>query len=367
MPKEVTKHVYEEKTVQVKKIIAEDAWIQKLETDGGAQRAVLYKSCNMRVNETEKIKVNTTADKLKLGTGGWDIVVSSLETEGKQAGDGHIMKARYTSSQHSVYAVDDPMHPDHSIFQRPFTLHRRSVLLAELHSMLPVLLGALFLQNENQQVGIVLSDEAALPAGLSDHMRRWKDDSRVHVVTTGQAFGGTEEAVTIPNALQWLVLKKDVDVLIISMGHGTVGTNTPYGFSGMALASWANTVGALEGEPVWIPRISFHERRQRHQGLSHHTITPLQRFTYAPSTLVLPLLHPQYMEKLHCQTMPLQCLNHFHMVSLDVEALTALWLQRYKTEKHVIRTMGMNVDKNLEFVKGILSAVKYSQTDTCQQ
>ncbi len=355
------KKMYEEKTVQVIDILEEDQWIQKLKTNGGAGQAILYFVCSPRVNIGDTIKVNTTAAKLKLGTGGWDMVITSLEKDNYNEGSGHIMKARYTPCQHSVFAVDSPEHPDHALFKLPFELHQKKVLLAELHSMLPIILGAIFMCKEDQHIGIVLSDEAAIPAGLSDHMRAWKSDPRVHVVTTGQSFGGTAEAVTIPNALQWLMLKKQVDVLIISMGHGTVGTNTPFGFSGMALAGWANIVGALKGESVWLPRISFREKRSRHFGLSHHTLTPLQHFTYAPSTLVLPALERYKMEKFDEQTKALRRHSFIKIKYEEVEKWMPLWLNWYKTNHPSIHTMGVKVEEHTDYLKGIMASVKYVQ------
>ncbi|MFB4163521.1 DUF3866 family protein [Alteribacillus sp. JSM 102045] len=351
--------MFEEKTVQVIEIIEEDEWLQKLKTDGGAGKAILYFACCARVEAGESIKVNTTAERLKLGTGGWDIVITSYKNNHFIKGSGHIMKARYTACQHSVFAIDSPEHPDHAIFKLPFHLNDKKVLLAELHSMLPIILGALFMQRENQRVGIVLSDEAALPAGLSDHMRMWKSDPRVSVVTTGQSFGGTFEAVTIPNALQWLVLKKEVDVLIVSMGHGTVGTNTPFGFSGMAVAGWANLVGALKGQSVWVPRLSFQEKRQRHFGLSHHSVTPLKQFTYAPSTMVLPILAEEKMIQLEEQIMSLRDLPFLKIYFEEIEEWMMAWLEWYKAYPSSISTMGSDITNHPDFLKGVIASVKY--------
>lgn len=350
--------MYVEKEVLVTRILEENEDVQKVATDGGAGRALLYRRILPNVAPGDVVKVNYTATTLNLGTGGWDIVVATPASSYHSFGKGHIMKARYTPSQHSVYAVDDPEHEDHAIFQSPFDLRGKMVFLAELHSMLPILCSG-FTSFQNNTVGVILSDEAALPAGLSDHMQYWKEQDEVIVVTVGQAFGGEVEATTIPNALQWLVMKRQVDVVIISMGHGTVGTNTPYGFSGLSLAHWANIVGALGGTPVWVPRISFQEKRKRHYGLSHHTTTPLLRFTYASSILPLPILPQKQHRTLKKQVEKLTSAP-VTVVYEPVAPWYARFKQWYPTYPLPLETMEKKVTDIPEFIQGILAAVAFA-------
>lgn len=66
------------------------------------------------------------------------------------------------------------------------------------------------------------------------------------------------------------------DVVIVAMGPGIVGTGTKYGFSGVEQAHIIDATNKLGGKPVLIPRIGFNDKRQRHQGISHHTITVLE-------------------------------------------------------------------------------------------
>ncbi|WP_240377640.1 DUF3866 family protein [Bacillus piscicola] len=356
--------MYAEQMVRVEGILEEDNSIQKLRTDGGLRKAILYKACSPSVRVGDTVKVNVTAGLLQLGTGGWDIVIASAGHMYQQEGKGHIMKARYTSCQHSVLAVDAPEHPDHYLFHDTFQITEKPVMLAELHSMLPIMLGTFLMKKSNVQIGVILSDEASLPAGLSDHMRIWKKHPQVHVVTTGQAFGGNEEAVTIPNALLWLFKKKAVDVFIISMGPGTVGTATPLGFSGMALAEWANITSSLGGRPIWVPRVSFQEKRERHYGISHHTLTPLLRFAHAPSTLVLPKLTAQNQQVIEKQLLE----KHVQSSQHDVHVLNVEeWLQEWKawslTYPLPIRKMGNDVKRDPDYIKGVLAPVKYVLED----
>jgi hypothetical protein len=49
-----------------------------------------------------------------------------------------------------------------------------------------------------------------------------------------------------------------------------------------------NTVTALKGLPVFIPRMQSVDRRSRHRGVSHHTVTNLARVAVAPAEVPLP-------------------------------------------------------------------------------
>lgn len=57
------------------------------------------------------------------------------------------------------------------------------------------------------------------------------------------------------------------------MGPGIAGTGTKYGFTGIEQGSILDAVKKLEGRAIAIPRISFADKRERHQGISHHSMT----------------------------------------------------------------------------------------------
>ncbi|UTW69794.1 DUF3866 family protein [Anaerobacillus sp. HL2] len=62
------------------------------------------------------------------------------------------------------------------------------------------------------------------------------------------------------------VLRK-ADVILVTLGPGVVGTGTSYGFYGIVQASWANIINSLDGVPVWVPRLSESDKRERHKVL----------------------------------------------------------------------------------------------------
>ncbi|MEB1808762.1 MAG: DUF3866 family protein [Bacillaceae bacterium] len=350
--------MYREEVVIVRKIIFEDDDIQLLETSGGAGRAILYRTFFSKVQEQEEIVVNVTATELKLGTGGWDIVkaIPQAHPHKEWKTDGHIMKARYMPNQHSVLSVEAQESEDHSLFHTPFSLGGKRVLLAELHSMLPLVYSLIRCFSASMKITVIISDEAALPLKLSEHMRILSKQDQFHSITVGQAFGGEFEAVNLITALQYADQKLKSDIILITLGPGVVGTGTFYGFSGMELANWANIVGSLEGQPVWVPRVSFADERERHYGISHHTLTPLQKFTWSKSVVPLPLLSISHQAKtLEEQAKSIQqqhCIKWVEPKSFQEELAGALkW---YPKE---IKTMGRTFEDDPAFFYTIAAAV----------
>ena len=51
-----------------------------------------------------------------------------------------------------------------------------------------------------------------------------------------------------------------------------------------------NAAGCVGGRPVAVLRISFTEDRERHRGVSHHSLTALGRVALYPATVAVPLL-----------------------------------------------------------------------------
>ncbi len=139
-----------------------------------------------------------------------------------------------------------------------------------------------------------MTDEGALPAAFSNSLYELKNLGLIDcIVTCGQAFGGDYEAVNIFSAL---ITAKEIvraDAAMVGMGPGNVGTGTKWGFSGTQLGEIINAVNILEGKPVFCPRISFSDPRERHQGISHHSLTVLSKTALTPAITVFPHLSPE--------------------------------------------------------------------------
>ncbi|WP_017728168.1 DUF3866 family protein [Halalkalibacterium ligniniphilum] len=354
--------MYDELQTIVRSILYEDDAIQIIETTNGSKKAILYKACTPHVSIGEKITVNTTAHALKLGTSGYDFVKSTAHQASYNVSNikGHIIKARYTPIQHSVLAIEEQESPYHDQFKLKFALQRKPVLVGELHSMVPLVYYVAQELRAATSMCVILDDCASLPLMISEQLRELHKQDGFYSITIGQAFGGMYEAVSLQSALQFACETLKVDTILVSLGPGVVGTGTAYGFSGMCLADWANVIGALNGIPVWIPRLSFSEKRVRHYGLSHHTRTALAAFTYAKSVLPLPLLKKEWEHTIQKQLEAENWLQRNHSIlfsKVDMNANVQRALQR---SKQPIRTMGRGYSDDPAFFLGVAEAVRVS-------
>ncbi|MCK9910789.1 DUF3866 family protein, partial [Microbacteriaceae bacterium K1510] len=169
------------------------------------------------------------------------------------------------------------------------SLEETPVIIAELHSLLPTLALTVKALNPVLRLAYVMPDGASLPIGLSRHVRLLREANIIDAtVTSGHAWGGDLESVNIYTGLLSAKQIAQADVIICALGPGVVGTGTVLGFSGMQLAETIHAVSLLHGMPIFVPRISFSDHRQRHHGISHHTRTLLRRFTLRPVCLPIP-------------------------------------------------------------------------------
>jgi hypothetical protein len=272
------------------------------------ERAYNYPGLYRRMKIGETVVLNTSAVKLGLGTGGRHFVIpySEAAPENPPADvpvcrrhNGHIMKLRYTPWQFPVLAVEEEASPYHEQLKPIAALDGTPVVAAPLHSMLPgIILGfqALWQSsglNRDPKVVYVMTDGAALPIALSNIVRELKNKHLLDMtITTGHAFGGDLEAVSIPSALQAARQVGNADIIIVALGPGIVGTGTALGFSSIE-QSWVVDVAThLHGHPITVPRISEADPRERHLGISHHTLTILE-FANHPSSLAISNGIPQ--------------------------------------------------------------------------
>ena len=75
---------------------------------------------------------------------------------------------------------------------------------------------------------------------------------------------------------------------MVAQGPGNLGTGTRWGFSGVAAGEAVNAAAVLGGRPVASLRISEADPRQRHRGISHHSLTAYGRVALARADVVVP-------------------------------------------------------------------------------
>jgi len=283
-----------------------EVWRSTLE--GREVEAVVYPDLVGAGQPGDIVLLNTTAVELELGTGGQHFVIARAQLgapvipERVRREDGHIMKLRYTPLQMRVLAAEEEASPYHDALRNADRLPGTPVVCLGLHSQLAPAAAGVKAANPGLRVAYVMTDSGALPIAYSrlvDELRR--ADLLDVTVTAGQAFGGDLEAVNLYSGLLVAAVAGKVDVIIAGQGPGNVGTATPLGFGSVDQAMALNATAALEGTPIAVPRISFADPRDRHRGISHHTLTVLKRLALADVVLPIPTLVPEQTEMLLAQ------------------------------------------------------------------
>lgn len=313
-------------------------------TGAGEYKAVNYPELTGKVSENDLVRLNTTAVRLGLGSGGFHLVTAIIGRSVEQAltGNGHIMKMRYTPGQLRVLAVEEEDSPYRDTMAAAQDIQGMAVLAATLHSQVAPLVSGLSAQGI--RTAYIMTDGAALPLAFSQTIRQLKDHGLLAgTITVGHAFGGDLEAVNIYSGLLAARHVLKADAVVVAMGPGIVGTGTRWGFTGIEQGQVINAVGTLSGYPILVPRISFADPRPRHQGLSHHTITVLEKVCLVPSVLPLPPLEASQQALIKGQLSPI--ITEKHQVAwLDGSPLLAMVPADIK-----LSTMGRSLAQDKEF------------------
>jgi hypothetical protein len=229
----------------------------------------------------DEVIVNVQALDLGLDSGGFDIVHVNL-TRGladcAEAPTG-AMKLNYTSLQHAVEPVED------ANLQVPVS---RPVAVFALHGQLAALAWAFARDAPGARLGYVQTEGGALPGGHSRTVRELREQGLLagHI-TAGAAFGGEGEAISTAGALHHGLLTLGWDAAVCGPGPGIVGSASPLGHGGMAALDSAHAALALGCPTLLVARMSSSDARERHRGISHHTLTVLD-LVLEPVTVALP-------------------------------------------------------------------------------
>lgn len=257
--------------------------------------AIAYRSVSGEVRVGQDVLVTTGALDRRLGTGGHAfVVVAPHDLPAEPAGPGHLVKARYSPLQHIVLGVDEEESEHHETLRDADDLAGMPVVTADLHSALPAIVAgarhaALRAGAPLPRVAYVMTDGGALPAAFSRTVAGlraagWLDSC----ITVGQAYGGDLEAATVHTGLLAARLVVEADLAVVVQGPGNLGTGTRWGFSGVAAGEAVNAAGTLGGRPVAALRVSGADPRERHLGVSHHSLTAYGRVALVPADVVVP-------------------------------------------------------------------------------
>ncbi len=245
------------------------------------------------MREGDEVVVNVEALDLGLGSGGFDVVHVNLTRglEGSGAEGEHVMKLNYSSLQHSVEPVERPMAETHGPATTP-------VLVLPLHGHLAPAAWAAARTAPGSKVGYVQTAGGALPGSLSRDVAELRErDLLCGHVTVAPTYGGEHEAISVAGALDAAAHGLGWDAILAGPGPGIIGSDTHLGHGGMAALDTAHAALALGLPTLLSPRLSAADPRERHRGVSHHTLTVL-RMLLAPVEIAVPSDNPVVTAKL---------------------------------------------------------------------
>jgi len=318
-------------------------------------RALAYPALTGRPEVGDRVVLNTTALDQGLGTGGYALVVALPDRlPGPGSLPGHIVKCRYSPLQTTVLSADEQGSPWHETLRDADDLTGMPVVVADLHSALPAVLAGIY-ESSKRRVAYVMTDGGALPAWFSRTISGLRDAGWLAgVVTTGQSFGGDVEAVTLHSGLLTARLVLEADIAIVSQGPGNAGTGTRWGFSGVAAGEAVNAAAVLGGRPVASLRMTDADPRDRHQGISHHSLTAYGRVALAPADVVVPVLPGQFGSRVAAQAAVLADRHRLVTVPVDglADALRACPVR--------LSTMGRTLQQDLSYFLAAAAAGRHA-------
>lgn len=326
--------------------------LQVREVPGGNLVSVIcYLELVGRADIGERVIFTSNALGRGLGTGGVGFVAAipdHLPSDPPTA-PGHVMKARYTPLQTMVLGVDEQDSPHHDILAGATSLDGMPVVTADLHSALPAIIAGARLQasrlgRPEPRIAYVMTDGGALPVWFSRQVAtlRARGDLAA-TITVGQAFGGDHDAVNVHSGLLAAHLVTDADLAIVSQGPGNLGTGTRWGFSGTQVGEVINAAAVLGGTPIGSLRISASDRRERHLGISHHSLTAYSRVALRPADVVLPTRWASVLSD--------------HGITLDLDERIRGQLPQLGTHHRIVEVSVAGLDTALRAVSAELSSM----------
>jgi hypothetical protein len=257
-------------------------------------RALAYTDLMAAPTVGDRVLLNVAALERGLGTGGYALVIAVLDAEGRVTAQppqpsGHLVKARYLPLQAMVAGADEQGSAYHDLLADADSIDAMPVVVADLHSALAPILLAIEYDRPGTRVVYVMSDQGALPMAFSQSVAELRAAGLLAgTVTVGQAFGGDLEAVTVQSGLLAARLALDAEVVVVTQGPGNLGTGTRWGFSGVSAGEAVNAAATLGGRPVATLRISGADARERHRGVSHHSLTAYGRVALQQADIAVP-------------------------------------------------------------------------------
>ncbi len=250
-----------------------------VEIDGERRAAWADEVLLGKMRRGDEVIVNVTALDLRLGSGGFDVVHVNLTRGLGASGESgeHVIKLNYTSLQHPVEPVELPVRLSDPDGAKGAPERTMPVLVLPLHGHLAPAAWAAAQASPGLKLGYVQTGGGALPGALSRDVAQLRErDLLCGHITAGPAYGGEHEALSVAGALDAVANGLGWDAAIVGPGPGIIGSETRLGHGGMAALDSAHASLALGLPTLLSPRLSEADPRERHQGVSHHTLTVLE-------------------------------------------------------------------------------------------
>lgn len=329
----------------------------RVNINGEIQRAYNYPKITGNIKLGDEVLLNTTAVELSLGTGGYHFVIANLNNlESNFTKGGHIMKLRYTPLQVKVDSVEEQESKYHKNIEEFSSLNNMPVVVGSLHSMLTPFVASYKRLNPNKKLVYIMTDGAALPIYLSKNVDTLKKKGLIdETITIGSAFGGDYECINIYTALITAKEVLNADAVFVSMGPGIAGTGTKYGFTGIEQGPILDAVKKLGGIPISIPRVSFADQRDRHKGISHHSMTVLKEIVNVEVNIPICIYNDEKLNYIKEQ---------IKYNELDLKH-NVVYIKNENSKEDIeyfglkVRSMGRNFDQDKEFFEAASTAAYY--------
>ena len=254
------------------------------------------------------------------------------------------MKARYTPVQTAVASVEET-HADAARGLRG--LRQTPVVCAPLHSMVaPIAAGAK--RAADPRVVYVMTDGAALAGGFS---RLVAELARRRACSTGGSRAARRSAASVEAVTLWtglLAAKEllDAEVIVVADGPGNLGTDTTWGVSALTSGHALMAAATLGGRPIPALRVSFADERERHRGVSHHSLTILADVCKVDVNVPVPALDREEQRTAVWDALRSRRLeDSHHLVEVDGQPA----IEELRARGIDVRTMGRGIEDDPAF------------------
>jgi hypothetical protein len=216
----------------------------------------------------------------------------------------------------------------------------RPVSVFGLHGQLAPLAWALGQARPGTRTGYVQTAGGAMPGAMSRVVPELRERELLAAhVTAGPAYGAEREAISTPGAIHWGLHDEGWDVALCGPGPGILGSASALGHGGMLALDTAHAALALGCPTLVVARMSSGDPRDRHRGISHHTVTVLELVL---GRVVVALPADADLD------LPDDYRHDVRAVAVDLDG--------YRRSGLPARTMGRDLDEDPEFFAAALAA-----------